>query len=53
MLVCFRQHASQTHPIPLLIADLILGKKVPLIVFRHKFYQKSLPVAHIFSFTII
>ena len=47
LLVCFGNSIKtslfqaidiMSHPIPLLIADLILGIKVPLIVFRHKFY---------------
>ena len=42
-----------SHSIPLLITEHILGKKVSLIVFRHKLYQKFWLVVHIFSFTII
>ena len=38
---------------PLFIADHISGKKVSLIIFKQKFYPKILPVALIFSLTIM
>ena len=42
-----------SHPITLLIADHILGKKVSLIVFKTQILPKSLPVMRILSFTIL
>ena len=42
-----------SHPITLLIADHILGKKVSLIVFKTQILPKSLPVMRILSFIIL
>ena len=42
-----------SHPIPLLIADHMLGKKVSLIVFKTQILPKILPVMCILSFTIM
>ena len=45
-------YSFMAHPIPSLIADLILEKKWSLIVFR-QISQNILPVVHIFNFIIM
>ena len=42
-----------SHPISLLIADHILGKKVPLIVFKTQILPNILPVMRTLSFIIM